>query len=127
MKLDETKISHLGHCNSSRCSHSSYSNLLRHETPPCRSAADYAAGHIPGAINIGIGSLLDNLDKIDPDAPVYVYCYTGHTAAQEAALLQVLGYEAYSLKFGMCSWSSDPAVNMGKCFDASTVLGYDVE
>ncbi|HEY41421.1 MAG TPA: rhodanese-like domain-containing protein [Dehalococcoidia bacterium] len=93
----------------------------------CRSAADYAAGHIPGAINIGIDSLLDNLDKIDPDAPVYVYCYTGHTAGQAAALLQMLGYDAYSLKFGMCSWTSDPAVHMNKCFNASTVTGYDVE
>jgi rhodanese-related sulfurtransferase len=93
----------------------------------CRSATDYAAGHIPGAINIGIADLIDNLDKIDPDSPVYVYCYTGHTAGQAASLLNLLGYDAYSVKFGMCSWSSDPAVNMNKCFDASTVTGYDVE
>jgi rhodanese-related sulfurtransferase len=93
----------------------------------CRSATDYAGGHIPGAINIGITSLLDNLDKINPDAPVYVYCYTGHTAAQMASLLNLLGYDAYSLKFGMCSWSSDPDVNAGKCFDASTVTDRDVE
>ena len=84
-------------------------------------------GHIPGAINMGLSGLVDNLDKIDPDAPVYVYCYTGHSAAQGAALLQMLGYDAYSLKFGMCSWSSDTAVNMGKCFDAASVQGYEVE
>jgi len=93
----------------------------------CRSAEHYATGHIPGAINIGLTSLADNLDKIDPDAPVYVYCYTGHTAAQATALLNMLGYDAYSLKFGMCSWSSDPAINAGKCFDATTVVGYQVE
>jgi len=92
-----------------------------------RSADDYAAGHIPGAINFGLSSLADNLGKINPDAPVYVYCYTGHSAAQAVALLNMLGYDAYSLKFGMCSWSSDAAVNMGKCFDATTVQGYDVE
>ena len=92
-----------------------------------RSAEHYAAGHIPGAINIGLGSLVDNLNKLDPDAPVYVYCYTGHSAAQAAALLQMLGYDAYSVKFGMCSWSSDPAVNAGKCFDASTVQGFATE
>ncbi|HUV45122.1 MAG TPA: rhodanese-like domain-containing protein [Dehalococcoidales bacterium] len=92
-----------------------------------RSAADYAAGHVPGAINIGIDSLVDNLDKIDPDSPVYVYCYTGHTAAQAASLLNLLGYDAYSLKFGMCSWTTDTAVNMNKCFDASGVQGYDTE
>ena len=92
-----------------------------------RSAEHYAAGHIPGAINIGLGSLADNLDKLTPDAPVYVYCYTGHSAAQAASLLQMLGYDAYSLKFGMCGWSADPAVNAGKCFDASSVQGYEVE
>jgi len=92
-----------------------------------RSATDYAAGHIPGAINFGIDSLVDNLNKLDPDSPVYVYCYTGHTAAQTAALLNMLGYDAYSLKFGMCSWTSDTAVNAGKCFSAAGVQGYDVE
>jgi rhodanese-related sulfurtransferase len=92
-----------------------------------RSADDYAAGHVPGAINISLGSLADNLDAIDPDETVYVYCYTGQSAAQAVALLQMLGYDAYSLKFGMCGWSSDPAVNAGKCFDSSTVGGYDTE
>jgi len=92
-----------------------------------RSADDYAAGHIPGAINFGLSALADNLDKLDPDAPVYVYCYTGHSAAQATSLLNMLGYDAYSIKFGMCGWSADPAVNMGKCFDASTVAGYETE
>jgi len=96
-------------------------------TVSVRSAADYAAGHIPGAINIGLGSLADNLDKINPDAPVYVYCYTGQSAAQGTALLQMLGYDAYNLTFGMCGWTSDTAVNMGKCFDADSVQGYEVE
>ena len=92
-----------------------------------RATEHYAVGHIPGAINIGLGSLVDNLDKINPDAPVYVYCYTGHSAAQGAALLQMLGYDAYSLTFGMCGWTSDTAVNIGKCFNAEGVQGYKVE
>ena len=91
-----------------------------------RSAEHYAAGHIPGAINIGLGSLADNLDQLNPDVPVYVCCYTGHSAAQATSLLQMLGYDAYSLKFGMCSWTGTEA-NAGKCFDASTVQGYEVE
>jgi rhodanese-related sulfurtransferase len=92
-----------------------------------RKADAYAAGHIPGAINIQISDLVNELDKINPDAPVYVYCYTGHSAAQTTALLQMLGYDAYSLAYGMCSWSSDPDVNLGVCFDPSTVQGYATE
>ena len=93
----------------------------------CRSADDYAAGHIPGAINIGLTALADNLSKIDPDSPVYVYCYTGHSAAQATALLQMLGYDAYSVKFGMCGWSSDPVINAGKCFNPDSAAGYATE
>lgn len=92
-----------------------------------RSAEQYAKGHIPGAINIGLDDLSSNLNKIDPDNPVYVYCYTGHSAAQATAVLQIMGYDAYSLKFGMCSWSSDPDINAGKCFSPSSVAGYDTE
>jgi rhodanese-related sulfurtransferase len=104
--------------------------IAEHETMTIvsvRKADAYAAGHVPGAINIGLSTLVDNLSQINPDAPVYVYCYTGHSAAQATALLQMLGYDAYSLSFGMCGWSSDPAVNMGLCFDPSTVQGYNVE
>jgi rhodanese-related sulfurtransferase len=82
----------------------------------CRSATDYAAGHIPGAVNIGLGDLADNLDKLPSDETIVAYCYTGHTASQVTALLNMLGYDAQNLKFGFCSWS-DTAAN---CFDAET-------
>jgi rhodanese-related sulfurtransferase len=88
----------------------------------CRSSADYAAGHIPGAVNIGLGSIADNLNKIPSDETVVVYCYTGHTAGQLTAVLNMMGYDAKSLKFGFCSWSSTAT----KCFDASTAANdYD--
>jgi rhodanese-related sulfurtransferase len=85
-----------------------------------RASADYDAGHVPGAVNIGIGSLADNLDKLPTDQAIVSYCYTGHTAGQATAVLNMLGYDAKSLKFGFCSWSSTAT----KCFDASTVTGY---
>ncbi len=90
----------------------------------CRGAEDYAAGHVPGAVNIPLGSLVDNLQYIPPEQDIIVYCYTGHSAAQATALLRMLGYDAQSMKFGMCSWSSDPAINAGKCFDSANVAGY---
>lgn len=92
-----------------------------------RKPEHYAAVHIPGAILFDFFSLTDNLDQLNPDAPVYVYCYTGSRSGQTAALLQMLGYDAYSLLFGACAWSADPAVNAGKCFDAANIPGYEVE
>ena len=93
-----------------------------------RKPEHYAIGHIPGAINISYGpAIVANLDKIDPDAPVYVYCYTGHTAGQAMALLRLLGYDAYSVGYGMCGWSEDPAVTMGVCYNPDDAQGYEVE
>ena len=91
-----------------------------------RKAEYYAAGHIPGAINFGLSSLIDNLNKLDPENPIYVYCDTGHWAAEAVALLQILGYDAYSLKFGICSWSPDEKINNGLCYNAADIPNYDV-
>ena len=77
-----------------------------------RSAEDYAKGHVPGAVNMGVKALftVENLATIPPDKDVVVVCYTGQTAGQATAALNVLGYEAYSLLHGMSSWTSDPEV-----------------
>ena len=91
-----------------------------------RKADDYAKGHIPGAVNMGFTSLADNLDKLPPDEPIVVYCYTGHTGSQATALLNMLGYDATNLKFGMVSWTQDTEV-APKAFDNSTVTDYATE
>ncbi|REE82180.1 rhodanese-related sulfurtransferase [Lutibacter oceani] len=67
------------------------------------SEADYSAfGHINGANRILPLTLADNSYKgIDPNAKVVTYCYTGQTSAIVTACLNVLGYDAYSLTFGM--------------------------
>jgi rhodanese-related sulfurtransferase len=69
------------------------------------SAADYQAfGHINGAYRILPLTLADNSYKgLDPTpgAKVVTYCYTGQTSAVVAACLNVLGYDAYSMTFGM--------------------------
>ena len=58
-----------------------------------REESDFVAGHIPGAINIPIRTLAQNLDKIPVDQPVIVYCGSGLRAAQAVVALQVLGYD----------------------------------
>jgi rhodanese-related sulfurtransferase len=77
-----------------------------------RSAEDYAKGHIPGAVHMSVTELFtpDNLATIPPDRDVVVVCYTGQTAAQATAGLNMLGYDAHSLLFGMSSWTTDPEV-----------------
>lgn len=57
-----------------------------------REEGEYAEGHIPGAINIPIRTLAQNLDKIPTDQPVMVYCASGHRAGMATVSLQALGY-----------------------------------
>ncbi|MEN8124321.1 MAG: rhodanese-like domain-containing protein [Bacteroidota bacterium] len=70
------------------------------------SDADYSGfGHIKDAYRIidHLKLVDDGQKNLDPgsSAKVITYCYTGQTSAVVTAWLQVLGYDAYSLTFGM--------------------------
>ena len=69
-------------------------------------AADYSGfGHISNAYRVKEELLLIGdgylAMKPDPGAKIVSYCYTGQTSAVLTAWLNVLGYDAYSLTFGM--------------------------
>ena len=66
-----------------------------------RTAEDYAKGHIKGAVNIPWGTAIsDNLDKLPTDKTLLIYCYTGQTAGQTVALLNMAGFTAKSVHLG---------------------------
>jgi len=66
-----------------------------------RSAEDYGKGHIKGAINVPWGpAIAENLTKVNQDKDVFIYCYTGQTAGQAVATLNVAGINARSVNFG---------------------------
>ena len=68
-----------------------------------RKASDYEAGHLMGAVNIPWGPTFgENLASIPMDKPLYINCYSGQTAGQAVAMLNMLGYDARSIKYG---WS----------------------
>jgi rhodanese-related sulfurtransferase len=94
-----------------------------------RSAEDYAKGHVPGAVWMDVKTLFtpDNLATIDPDRDVVVVCYTGQSASQATAALNMLGYDATSLLFGMSSWTADPGVYVKRFDPATAVNDFRVE
>lgn len=80
---------------------------------------EYAAGHLPGAVRLAPGALDDTsgLRFLPPDRPLLLTSCSGEASAYVAALLNVLGYDATTLKFGAnalwhselatCAWSGD--------------------
>lgn len=84
-----------------------------------RSAAHYALGHIPGSYNIPWREIAkeDNLKKLDPSKDIVVYCYTGHTGEVAATALNLLGYNATNMKFGMTAWTRDATIRATSAFN----------
>ena len=70
-----------------------------------RSAAEYARGHIPGAINIPVDQLRGRLDAL-PDGPLVVSCQVGLRGHIAARLLLQHGREARNLDGGYRTWSA---------------------
>jgi rhodanese-related sulfurtransferase len=72
-----------------------------------RDAASYAAGHIPGAVNIPLATLFEpaSLARLPTDGTrIVTMCVTGHTGSMAAAVLGTLGYPASTVRFGWLGW-----------------------
>ncbi|MCF7941396.1 MAG: rhodanese-like domain-containing protein [Spirochaetia bacterium] len=66
-----------------------------------RSAADYEKGHVIGAVNAPWGpAVAENMSKLPDDKTIYLYCYSGQTAGQTTALLNVAGFDVKSVRYG---------------------------
>jgi len=70
-----------------------------------RTAEEYAAGHIPGAVNIPIGLLPQRVASIDKTKPVAVYCATGARSLNAKQFLAAQGYPTVvNLQAGIAAW-----------------------
>lgn len=80
-----------------------------------RASTDYCAGHINGALNIPFEKVAksESLAQLPTDKPILVVCYTGQKAAQAMSVLNVLGYDAWSLHFGMIGWRDSTPMKVG--------------
>jgi rhodanese-related sulfurtransferase len=76
--------------------------------------AKFKAGHIPGAIYIDAKEIAktENLAKLPKDKDVILYCNTGHEENKALAMLRMLGYNAYGLKFGYVAWKREKPTEM---------------
>ncbi|GAA6526020.1 rhodanese-like domain-containing protein [Intrasporangium sp. DVR] len=72
-----------------------------------RTPAEFAEGHLPGAVNIDVQSpdFAARIAQLDPKAPYAVYCRSGNRSAAALQLMQGAGFtSAYHLGGGIGAW-----------------------
>ncbi|MEO0571016.1 MAG: rhodanese-like domain-containing protein [Bacteroidota bacterium] len=76
-----------------------------------RTQEEYESGHIEDAINFNIinnETFLDQIETLDKEEPVYLYCKMGGRSNRAAQLLKDLGFtEIYDYSGGYNDWVVD--------------------
>lgn len=72
-----------------------------------RDSIAYQHGFIPGAINLSECEFWGNVDKLDKNKKIILYCMKGIISKDAAEDLTEQGYEAYNLEGGYGKWLID--------------------
>jgi rhodanese-related sulfurtransferase len=70
-----------------------------------RRPAEYGAGHVPGAVNVPLGSADEAFSVLDPSKPTAVVCAGGYRSSAAASLLERQGFgDLYNVVGGTSAW-----------------------
>ena len=70
-----------------------------------REPSEFAAGHVPQAVNVPLGRLSERIAKFDPHAETFVICQSGNRSASAVWALSKAGFDhTYNVKGGTSAW-----------------------
>jgi hydroxyacylglutathione hydrolase len=70
-----------------------------------RRPAEYATGHVPGAVNLPLDRLETEAARLDPSRPTAVICAGGYRSSAGTSVLQRRGFrELYNVVGGTSAW-----------------------
>jgi rhodanese-related sulfurtransferase len=68
-----------------------------------REVEEFAAGHVPGAVNLPMSTIGEHLDEL-PDGPFDVICQAGGRSARVVQALEARGHDATNVDGGTGEW-----------------------
>ncbi len=89
-----------------------------------RTAGEFAAGHIEGALNVPVDGIQAAAAAWDKAAPVAVYCETGARSLNASSYLSAQGFtHVYNLTNGFASWDGGSVAGAAPAPGAAPATG----
>ena len=75
-----------------------------------RTPKEYAQGHLKNSVNIDFydGTFYDDMNKLDKNKELYIYCRSGGRSGKAAKQLEKMGFtRVYDLQGGIINWGNN--------------------
>ena len=72
-----------------------------------REVAEVQEGHIPGIVNIPLGTLPERVNELDKNKPYIMICRSSARSGQATAFLESKGFDATNMVGGMLAWEGE--------------------